>query len=155
MRYSIDTSSLINPWWKLYPPDVFPSVWEQLADLIEESSIRATEEVKNELQHQEDELYKWANARIGFFVEIDDSMQQEVRRILADPRHQKLTDTLRGRSSADPFVIALALLNDSAVVTEEQRSNKPDKPKIPDVCDALNIRVINFLELIRENNWTF
>lgn len=153
MRYSIDTSSLINAWWRLYPPDVFPAVWGNLDGLIEDGSLRATEEVLHELRRQHDELYEWARARPAMFVEIDDPAQEEVRAILND--HPRLVQAPRGRSAADPFVIALARLNEAVVVTEETRSPNPSRPKIPNVCDSLGVRTFNFLDLIRENRWVF
>jgi hypothetical protein len=46
-------------------------------------------------------------------------------------------------------VIATARALGRTVVSQENRSNKPAKPKIPDVCDALAIEHINLLALIR------
>ena len=87
------------------------------------------------------------------FVEIDNEIQVVVAKILTD--HRKLLDTRRGRSGADPFVIALAKTRSCTVVTNENPSNSPDRPHIPDVCKALDVRTINFLGLIREQGWIF
>jgi hypothetical protein len=43
----------------------------------------------------------------------------------------------------------------SVVVTGEMLTGNLDKPRIPDVCRAKNIRCINFLEMIRELKLTF
>lgn len=81
-----------------------------------------------------------------------DAVQQAVTAILA--AYPNLINPHSGRSGADPFVIALADVNGCAVVTEE-RPRSWINPKIPDVCAALGVRCINFLEVIREQGWTF
>ena len=43
------------------------------------------------------------------------------------------------RSGVDPFVIALAMVNQDTVVTEENATGNIAKPRIPDVCDALGV----------------
>ena len=85
------------------------------------------------------------------FVPIDEPIQVEVSEILR--AHPRLVDQRRGRSRADPFVIALAKTKAATVVTGEQRSQKPGVPKIPDVCDALSIRSVGLLDFFRERGW--
>lgn len=60
-----------------------------------------------------------------------------------------------GRNEADPFVIALAIARDGVVMTEETLSGSLDKPRIPNVCAALDIRCLSLVEFVREQNWTF
>lgn len=64
-------------------------------------------------------------------------------------------DTLRGRSKADPFVIATAIERNAVVVTGELPTGNMNKPRIPDVCNAKSIRSISFLDMIRELKLTF
>lgn len=152
MKYSIDTSSLVESWWRRYPPDVFPTLWENyLPQLIAAHELHASEEVHVELERQEDDVLAWSEGQPNFFIEIDGTLQTVVKAILAN--HANLIDARAGRSGADPFVIALAQVNDAAVVTEEQ--SRPTKPRIPDVCQALGIRCLNMLDLIREEGWQF
>lgn len=88
---------------------------------------------------------------MGQFIPIDETIQRNVAAILTD--HKKLIDTRRGRSSADPFVIALAQIESAAVVTGERPSGTLDRPNIPDVCTALGIRCLTLLQLFREQGW--
>ena len=37
--YSIDTSSLVVCWIELYPPEIFPPVWERLQRLMHERPV--------------------------------------------------------------------------------------------------------------------
>ncbi|KAF0110312.1 MAG: hypothetical protein FD149_2670 [Rhodospirillaceae bacterium] len=60
---------------------------------------------------------------------------------------------VKGRSGADPFVIALAASTNPVmtVVTEEH----PGKVRIPDVCRDERIPCIDLADLIEQENWQF
>ncbi len=49
MKYSIDTCALLDGWQRYYPKDVFPGLWKNLAGLIRNGGLHASEEVKFEL----------------------------------------------------------------------------------------------------------
>jgi hypothetical protein len=154
LKYSIDTSAILDGWVRYYPPDVFPHVWEKLDRMIGRGELVATEVVLAELEKKHDEVYKWARERKDMFVAIDLRIQAAVKKILR--RHKKLIDERKAGPGADPFVIALAQVEGYAVVTGEKPSGSPEKrPRIPDVCKALGIRYLNMLELFREQGWTF
>ena len=154
MKYSIDTSSILDGWRRYYPPDVIPGLWEKLEDLIENQSLIATEEVLHELEKKEgDTAHKWAKKHREMFIPIDDKIQIEVANILST--HKKLIDTRKNRSAADPFVIALAKLEHCKVVTGEKPTNNLDRPNIPDVCKAMGINCIDLVQLCREQKWVF
>ena len=53
MKYSIDTSSILTGWRRTYPPDIFPTLWEKLDELIAEQILIATEEVLHELEKKD------------------------------------------------------------------------------------------------------
>lgn len=152
VRYSIDTSSIIHARRRVYPPDIFPSLWSRIEGLIQEQIPAATEEVLHELERQDDEIYQWARRQTAMFIPIDQEIQPIVSSILL--QHPNLIDVRRERSGADPFVIALAIHHGSAVVTQEVPTNNPSRPHIPDVCAAFSIRCINILQLIREQGWS-
>ena len=52
------------------------------------------------------------------------------------------------RSGVDPFVIALAMVNQGTVVTEENATGNIAKPRIPDVCDALGVPCLTLIGYI-------
>jgi hypothetical protein len=152
MKYSLDTSSAVEPWQRRYPSDVFPTLWNTyLPGLIASGDLNASEEVHQELSRQDDDVLAWAESQPGLFVELDGAVQSAVKAILGS--HSTLVDIRSGRSGADPLVIALAQVNGATVVTEEQP--KPTKPRIPDVCAALGVPCINMLDLIRSEGWHF
>lgn len=144
-KYAIDTCSLMRM-RSVYPIGVFPSVWEKITDLADDGVIVSCEDVLEELKVQDDDLLSWAKERLSMFLPIDGEIQKTVARILKT--HGNLLDLKRKKSSADPFLIAFAMINKCTVVTEEQPSGGPDKSKIPDVCKAYNVPHITLLELL-------
>lgn len=152
MKYSFDTSAFINSWWKYYPPDVFPSLWQQLDGLAASGILIASDEVLAELERKDDEVHDWVSERSHIIVPLNETIQSVVLDILAE--YPRLVDNRRNRSQADPFVIALAHVEECAVVTYETRSNSLDRPRIPDVCDEMGIEVMDLLGVIREQQWT-
>ena len=52
------------------------------------------------------------------------------------------------RSGVNPFVIALAMVNQGTVVTEENATGNIAKPRIPDVCDALGVPCLTLIGYI-------
>jgi uncharacterized protein DUF4411 len=87
-------------------------------------------------------------------IPIDDKIQPIVSQILTT--HRRLVDTRKNRSMADPFVIALAHVENGAVVSTELRSLNPQrKPNIPDVCDDMRIPHLTLVDVLRRQGWTF
>lgn len=148
--YSVDSSALIHAWRRAYRPQNFEFVWKGFDALIDGGRLRASMEVYLELEKKDDELFAWCKERKDkLFLEIDDNVQESVASIMKD--HPRLVDTVKGRSAADPFVIALADSGDPQmiVLTEE----KPGKVKIPDVCDARSIKWTNLADMIEAEDW--
>ncbi len=103
--YSADSSALIHGWRRIYRLKNFGFVWDRLGVLIEEDRFKASIEVYNDLEKKDDELFKWCKDRKAkLVVDIDDNIQAHVARIMKS--YPRLVDTVKGRSSSDPFVIA-------------------------------------------------
>ncbi|WP_437757191.1 DUF4411 family protein [Sorangium sp. So ce1389] len=150
-RYCFDTSSLMEPWNHRYPIGSFPTFWQKIDLLIEEDRMLAIDEVREEIARIDDGLKGWCKERGRVFMPLSTVVQLEAKRVLRE--FPRLTDTVKGRGKADPFVIALASLTGTVVVTEEAGSLK--NPKIPEVCYAWKINCTNVLGLIRTEGWSF
>lgn len=151
-KYSIDTSALLEAYVRRYPPDVVPGLWNDKFDqLIDAGSLVAAYDVLEELSKRDDGIYAWAKEREKMFIELD-QYEPELKQIMAD--YPRLVDTKTGKSGGDPMVIALAHAQDLTVVSQEGVGSKKS-PKIPYVCNDLDIRHIDVLGLIREQKWTF
>lgn len=145
-KYAVDTCSL-TALRRIYPADVFPTAWKKIDQLIQNSIICSCEEVYLEITTQDDSLSDWAKAKRRMFLPIDMQIQSKVTQILSS--HPTLLDLKKNKSGADPFLIAVALIHECSVVTEEKASGGPHKSKIPDVCKAYNIECIPLLEMLR------
>ena len=125
MRYSVDTSALMNAWVRHYPPSVFASLGKRIDDLIEVDRFVAPDEVLRELAQKEDALHEWVKQRPRMLVPPDAAIQRRVSQIMN--RFPSLTNANSLMSgAADPFVIALAAEQNLTVVTDE--TSKPTKP---------------------------
>lgn len=155
-HYSIDTSALIDWWTRYYPPATFTTLQARIDDLIAVGRLRASREVLTEVERQDDDLCKWAKASSGFFVESDAAIQQYAKAIIN--RYHIPDKPQKGISGADAFVIALAACSSPpCIIVTGEKPGSDENPKIPFVCarSTPRIEVINFLQLITKEGWTF
>ena len=154
--YSLDTSALIAAFRERYPIENFPAFWRKIEELIRNDRLKMSEVVFEEAMREND-IKEWCDQnglKQDFQEPIDESMQIKVNEILRE--FPKLLDDRKGRSGADPWVIALAMIYQNyIVVTEEKPTYKKQRPNIPDVCDGFNVECIQIVDLIRRENWIF
>jgi predicted DNA-binding protein (UPF0278 family) len=151
MRYSLDTSALLDGRTRYYPPDVFPDLWDKFENLVSDGGIKATQLVRHELEKKDDDVLEWVK-NLDLFIDVDNEIQQIVKDILS--QYPKLVAEGGQRSFGDPFVIALAKQHGCAVVTSEKGGSE-NSPKIPYVCQSIGIECITMLDLIRREKWKF
>src|ERR1041384_910311 len=99
MPYSIDTSAFLDAWVRNYPPDVFPSIWEQMDGAAKDGTLLASDEVLRELERKEDGAHKWMKERAQMVFALDPEIEQHVRDIMH--RYPRLVDTKKGRSRSE------------------------------------------------------
>jgi len=109
--------------------------------------------VLDELKRKEgDQLYAWAESQISMFYPMGTELQLVQKTIVN--RYPRLISEAKNRSLCDPWVIALAQINQCVVVSEENRGGN-STPKIPDVCDELRIKCLKVADLIEALGWAF
>ena len=153
MMYCFDTSAFINPWTKNYRITNFPDYWGKIDELINNGIILASMEVLKDIEKQDDDLLEWVRTKPNLFREINQNIEKALTEFIL-PRFPNIVDYKRDRSGADPWVIALAIVEKATVISEENRGKKK-VPKIPDVCEALKIRHIRIADFIAEQGWIF
>jgi hypothetical protein len=149
--YCIDTSALIAAWQERYPLENFPRVWERFDGLIAEERLVAPVEVLRETAKRSDELHAWLKERDQMFCELEGPIQIEAAQVLAC--YPRLVGERKLRTSADPFVIALARVNGLQIVTDEKPTGTLKRPNIPDVCTDLGVTTMDVLQLIKAEKW--
>lgn len=145
--YCFDTSAFLEPWIRHYPMDVAPSLWPQFQAVIAAGRVTASIEVRNELQRKKDDLFKWVDACMPAWAQLDAAVQLAVREVMA--HSARLIDTRSTRSGADPFVIATARATMTTVVSYENASRSEKRVRIPDVCDRMGIQHMGFVDFMR------
>jgi hypothetical protein len=150
--YCIDTSAFLDGYSRYYPPDVFPTLWNQMSGFTGSGRIISPRDVLIELEKRDDAAHAWAKQHRSIFIEVDRFQEAQVRQILA--QYPRLVGAGRGRNQADSWVIALAQTQGGMVVTGE-RGGTDLKPKIPYICDQLGVARLPFLEMLRREGWSF
>ena len=118
--YCLDTSALLFM-ADTYSADVFPDVWEQLAELVTDDVIMAPREVRRELEKKEDNgALSWVKANSTLLRDLDADQSRIVGEIVSSPQFHGLIDLDAEFPDADPFVVALAVtwLGRSGLFTE-------------------------------------
>lgn len=148
-RYCLDTSVLINGWQKRYHPDVFPALWNRLHELISNRSVFSCEEVYLEIQAKDDALFEWVKTRKSAFLSPDDKVLAEMQVVMT--RFQNFAAKGGSLNRADPWIVAQARVSGAIVVTDEQKveKQKPTKPpKLPNVCEAMDVKWMTPIEFL-------
>lgn len=156
--YSIDTNIYIDWWDSRYPPDIFPSVEKAMDALATSGKIIAPSIVHDEINHVgSKDLKQWAKNNKNIFVPHDTILQTEANNIQA--MYPDLIDVTASYDEADRWLIALAKIKGIPVVTHETPARKKKNPRrkmfIPDVCSAMSIPCITFVELLRTEKLAF
>lgn len=152
VTYCIDTSALIEAWQVDYPIENFPGFWSRMEELIDAGRLVAPEEVLRETAKRSDELHVWLNARKQMFKDLVEAVQIEAANVLS--KYPRLVGERKLRTSADPFVIALARVEGYQIVTDEKPTGSLMRPNIPDVCTDLKMPpCMPLVGVIRVEKW--
>lgn len=151
--YCFDANAFIGPWRRTYPPDVFPSYWDHVDGMMRSGTIQMISEAYKELEVAGDDLFGWVKERHAAIIELDNQIQQAARDLLQE--YPGMINVRKQKSMADPFVVAHARVISGIVVTEESKSGSKDHPRIPDVCEILDLTCLNPLQFIRSQKLVF
>lgn len=160
--YCIDTSALIDL-KRLYPSDVFPTLWEKLGKLIKQGRLIAPREVLKEIEKKDDELLRWVKKHKSMFKDLNQEQVEVVKEI--QQKFPALVDHAKEIPEADPFVIALAIVESKKIreslfegqcmVVTQEKPSRGGKPRIPDVCQHYGIDWMPVGELFKKEQWRF
>jgi len=153
--FIIDTSALID--FSLWlPVDLNKVFWSKMEESLKESKWILLDTMVDEVRSNNDGLKSWCQEqkRKGLVKSVDDSHKNRAVEINA---LYTMIDESSGKSSGDTYLIAYAEANKLTIFTREKpRKNTADLYKIPDVCNALKLKLIRspriFLEAIGYKN---
>lgn len=143
--YVIDTSAWIN----IDTRDDSGAVWRLIESLIEQGRIVACAQVLEELRENPIyllRLHPYENALKAADRGIDDiDYLMLVGRITHE--HQAMCGARGRKTKADPYVVALAEIDNYVVVADETCTHKPNR-KIPGVCKKRGVRYLTLAEFV-------
>jgi predicted nucleic acid-binding protein len=156
--YCLDANILIQAWQKYYSPKFCPDYWKVLDNLGKQGKIFLPQNVYEEITRTDDDLSQWLKESNIPVRKISEPVTKSLKDIYSHtPAHVGLVDNTRGRSLADPWVIAHAIHEKAIVVTKEEKVTalNSSKIKIPNVCDNMGVTWINDFQFIQELNICF
>lgn len=157
-KYCLDANVLIQAWQKYYSPNLCPDYWRVLDELGKQDKIFLPKMVYKEITKTDDALATWLKSGNIPRYDIDGKVTVALQDIYAaNTFHKNLVDNKKGRSLADPWVIAHAIKENATVVTKEEKITaiNTTKIKIPNVCDNMGVRWINDYQFVDEMNIRF
>jgi hypothetical protein len=135
--YCIDSSALIDL-GRVYPPSIFPTLWDKLGDLIQSERLMAPEGVRDK---PDDVVRMWANDQVGMFVPHA-SLQSAVADVLRMARLDGVDlNRVDQSNEADIWVVALAYSGNPIVVSYEsiKGTNTPQAQATCPVAQGIRI----------------
>lgn len=113
-------------------------------------SIVTCSEIFEEIKDKE--IKEWISSQQCTVLEIDDDIQNNVRKIVTEnPKMIEFTGK-SGTSSGDAFLIATAMKYGLIIITEE---NKDKQMKIPQISKKYGITSVNITSLCEMEQWKF
>lgn len=153
--YFVDTSEWINL-SRLYPKNVFSSLWDNVERLITKERILSPKEVRDEIERGHDELAEWCKTHRKMFRSTN-RLTEQVKKIIDE--HPALVDPNAPYESADPYIIALAasrkhdIAGLSPIIVTDENVNK--ESGIPYVARANGVQTCKLVEMFQKEGWRF
>ena len=163
MKYVFDTNIFIDAHRQFYAMDIAPLYWSVLENYINNQNFVLIDKVYDEIAKLNDGLSIWIKQHKNikkYSTNTSKSVLSEYANVMNAIRNnsQYNDDAVKlwdNKKVADPWIIAVALVEKSIIVTHESRvyggSNQPYKRlKIPDVAAQFNIRCMNLFDFMRK-----
>ncbi len=160
--FCLDANALITPWYILYPPKIFPTLWEELAK--RRGSFIIIKPIFDEIEpypgghkpnttHPDCPLRNWLINK-DFKPELNLGGNEMHNTLFALEKNYDTRRTEQGIGKNDAHLIAYAKVHGNSVVTyEEIQDNAPREKrnyKIPLVCKTEGVACITFIKMLEE-----
>lgn len=148
--YVFDTSSFIDLNAR-YPKVTFPSIWNNINELVQNNQLYSHVEVLREIKqttNSKDKLLLWAYKNKQIFVSIDNCQMSAIDQIKQKYIKSYFQNQLNRLSPwADPYIIAISICEKAIIVTQE---HKTKENRIPPIAAQFGIKSLNLLEFFQE-----
>lgn len=156
---SFDASSIVYA-WDNYPPEIFPPLWDWMAEQVSTKQLTMSVVAFDETINVSPDCATWLKDHDIQKLEVNNTILQESMRIkaLLGIVNDKFGD---GVGENDIFIIATAMVHRIDLVSDERRQKDLPKMmtryKIPAVCNLPTVRVncYNYLDYIKNSGAVF
>ena len=162
-KFLIDSNSFMTPYRQYYAFDLVPTYWEEVSRCTSSGRLVLLDIVKAEIDKGKDDLADWISRQAGFVIcnhispEIIGKYQEVLQYIqMCGLYKEQALQTWANGDVADPWLIAVAAVNDYTIITAEAPSgglsvkNPNRNAKIPDVAKAFGVRTNNLYYMMRQ-----
>lgn len=151
-EYIIDTCSILSQKSdQTFKRKVYKTGWQYIDECIANGRIVTCSEIQEEIRDVE--IKKWLTDSQCEIIEIDDEIQENVKRVVQEnPKMIVFNNRGNNTSSGDAFLIATAITHNLSIITEENK----DKPnKIPQICKKYNIPTFSLIDFWEKEGLSF
>ena len=151
-KFLIDSNSFMTPYRQYYAFDLVPAYWEEISKCTSSGRLVLL-----------DDLADWISRQAGFVIcnhispEIIGKYQEVLQYIqMCGLYKEQALQTWANGDVADPWLIAVAAVNDYTIITAEVPSgglsvkNPNRNAKIPDVAKKFGVRTNNLYYMMRQ-----
>lgn len=158
--YCLDANVFIDPWFRDYPPHIFPTLWTSISKYKGEFII--IKEIFNEIDpppkltidlkemKTKYPLRAWLIENGINPISINNKI--ETASLILERKYQIGSGNTKGASQNDMLLIAYAKLHNTVLVTLEgyqnQRPGKKKNYKIPIICEDEGVEWINYVTFL-------
>lgn len=157
--YLIDTNVLVESHTQYYSYEGCPAFWAWLDEMTATGMIATIEKVREELRNGS-WLEEWSRSHPQFFLPMDKEATDGLRDVTKWVQDSTFKPAQRAAflEGADPMLIGYARGHSLTLVTIEVAARdrrNPNKIKIPDLCNALEVRCITPWQLLKYEGANF
>jgi hypothetical protein len=149
--FVVDTNVLIH--LDYFNQKIFPSLWNNLDEMIQEGKFFSVSEVSLELNKIDDRISAYWNV-IGNTHEFFMDPPEEVLACLPylEPFETFQNYGKEKKLWADPYLISYGMAKNATVITQETLNKHPER-KIPFVCNEMGVDCMNLDEFMIHHKW--
>jgi hypothetical protein len=157
VSYLLDANVFIEAKNRHYGFDLCPGFWTWLDEAHERGLVHSVEKVREELLDGGDELADWAKERGAMFLPPDDGVVESLRNLAIWASGAGYEDAAVSTflQAGDSYLVAHAGAHGLNVVTHEVAADTRKKIKIPNACDAMDVKHCTLYAMLKNEGARF
>lgn len=146
-KFVVDSNVLIN--LNSFSKEVFPSLWDNFHEMVNNGQIFSLKEVQMELSQSNGKVEKYWDGESSFFIELGDDEVECVKQLEEFDEFQRAGENKS--YFADPYLIAIGMSTGCYVLSDERKIDSPKS--IPYVCKEVGVNYMNLNEFMISQGW--